>query len=115
MHFETAVKLLSPLFTSNTLCLLALLVPNTLDSFSHHDPRRSRTLIVFSNANPTLRTQAMSPEATEFNVRLWHPRLGDEQPATENRFGQHVKDGIGDNFAIDAENTGAFGYAPDTR
>jgi hypothetical protein len=56
----------------------------------------------------------MSPEATKINTRLWNPRLCDEQPRTKNWFGQHIKNGIGDNFAIDAEDSGAFGYAPDT-
>jgi len=51
----------------------------------------------------------MSPEATEINIRLWNSRLCEQQPGTKNWFGQHIKNSIGDDFAIDTEDSGAFG------
>jgi len=56
----------------------------------------------------------MGPEATEIDIHLRHTQMSEQQPGAEDRFGQQVKDGIDNNFAVDAKNAGADGYAPDT-
>lgn len=39
--------------------------------------------------------------------------MGEEEPEAEDRFGENVKNGIGDNLSIDASDTGTIGNTPD--
>lgn len=56
----------------------------------------------------------MSPEATKIDVRLWHARVCDEEPEAEDWFGKDIEDGVGDDFAINAEGAGSPSDAPNT-
>jgi hypothetical protein len=55
----------------------------------------------------------MSPEATKINICLRDARVRDEEPETEDWLGKDIKNGVGDDFAVDAEDAGAVGDTPD--
>lgn len=55
----------------------------------------------------------MSPEATNINICLRQARVRDEEPEAEDWFGEDVENGVGDDFAVDAEDARAVGDAPD--
>ena len=40
--------------------------------------------------------------------------MGEQEPEAEDRLGEHVKDSIGDDFAVDADVAGSVGNTPNT-
>jgi len=69
-------------------------------------------LIVIADAESALSAQSMGPEATEFNVGLGEFGVGEEEPEAKDWFGEDVKDGIGKDFLVDAEEAGSISHSP---
>jgi hypothetical protein len=104
-HFEPQIR-----------CFHSLdLLESTTHSFVSNDDweRHLCALIIIANTDAALRREAVSPEATEINVGLWHLGVGDEQPGPEDWLGEDVKDGIGNDLLVDIEDTGSVSDSPD--
>ena len=54
----------------------------------------------------------MSPEASEINVGLWHVHVSEQEPKAEDGFGKDVKNGVGDDLAINIDLPGTIGDTP---
>jgi hypothetical protein len=57
--------------------------------------------IIVSKAETTLIGESMAPEAAEVDAGLWNPSMGTKEPQAKDRFGENVKDSVGDDLAID--------------
>eukprot|EP00262_Sarcandra_glabra_P007069 TRINITY_DN19631_c0_g1_i1.p2 TRINITY_DN19631_c0_g1~~TRINITY_DN19631_c0_g1_i1.p2 ORF type:complete len:294 (-),score=25.52 TRINITY_DN19631_c0_g1_i1:240-1121(-) len=84
-----------------------------IDQFD--EEQRLRALVVVTNANGSLRAEAVRPVSAEFDIGLGHLGVGEEQPDTEDGLGQHVKNGVGNDFSVDRSLTGTVGNTPDNR
>jgi hypothetical protein len=70
------------------------------------------TLIILTNTDGTLAADTVGPEATKLNLGLGHALVGEEQPSTEDRLGEQVKDGVGNDLLVDGHLAGAIGNTP---
>jgi hypothetical protein len=70
------------------------------------------TLIILTNTDSTLAADTVGPEATKLNLSLGHALVGEEQPSTEDRLGEQVKDGVGNDLLVDGHLAGAIGNTP---
>jgi hypothetical protein len=77
-------------------------------------PGRLRAIIL-ANADGTLAIEAISPEAVQLNIALREVGVGNEEPGTKDTLGKDVKDGIGNNLAINANPAGTVCKTPDTK
>ena len=76
---------------------------------------RLRTLVILTNTDGTLAADTVGPEATELDLSLGHALVGEEQPSTEDRLGEQVEDGVGNDLLVNSHLAGAIGNTPDTR
>ena len=72
-------------------------------------------IVIVTNADTALTTKTLGPEATNINVGLGHAGMGNEEPCTKDDLGENIEDGVGNNFAINADPAGTVGNSPDTR
>jgi hypothetical protein len=56
----------------------------------------------------------VGPEATELNLALAKLGVGEQQPGAEDGLSKNVKNGVGDDLAVNTNTAGAVGEAPDT-
>ena len=88
-----------------------------------------RTLVIVTNANGTVLGHTVGPEA--FNggrpskglarvsnngaqgYLLGHGIMGEEKPEAEDGLGQHIKDGVGNDFRINVNVARSIGNTPD--
>ena len=75
--------------------------------------RRLCTLVILTNTDSTLTVDTMSPEATNLKLSLGHALVGEEQPSTEDRLGEQVEDGVGNDLLVNGHLAGAIGNTPD--
>lgn len=70
--------------------------------------------LVIVKTERTLRAQALSPEA--FNRdRVRGSSVREKKPEAKDRFGKHIKNGIGNDLAINRQQAAAFTQSPDDR
>jgi hypothetical protein len=81
--------------------------------FKRHRHARCLRAIVLTDADGSLRVQAVGPEAVELNVALGHLGVGDQEPGTEDTLGKDVKDSVGDNLAVNTNDAGTISQTPD--
>ena len=72
-----------------------------------------RSLVIVANTEGTLLAKTVSPEAVN-GRSAGHVIMGEEKPETEDGLGEDVKDGVGDDFAVDIDVTGSISDTPDT-
>ena len=72
------------------------------------------TLVVVTNADSTLVTETLGPEATNVDVGLGDALVGEEEPCTEDGLSEDVKDGVGDDLLVNGGGAGAVSDTPDT-
>merc|ERR1739838_356565 len=75
--------------------------------------RRLSALVVVTDADLALAAEALRPEAAELNVALRHALVGEQEPGTEDRLGEDVKDGVGDDLLVRVHVAGAVSNTPD--
>lgn len=68
--------------------------------------------VIVAEAESALTVETVSPEATEVNIGLAELGVSDEQPSTEDRLSKNIKDGVGDDLAVDTDTTGTVSKAP---
>lgn len=56
----------------------------------------------------------MGPEAAELNVGLRNARVLHQEPGTENSLSEDIKNGVGNDLAVDGQAAGAIPKAPNT-
>lgn len=71
------------------------------------------TLVVITDTDGTLVGKTVSPEAADVDVHLWGAAVGEQEPGTENRLGQDVQNGVGDDLLIDVHLAAAISNTPD--
>lgn len=71
------------------------------------------TLVVVTDTDGALGTETLAPESTDVNVGLGDALVGDEEPGTEDGFGEDVKDGVGNDLLVNVHVAGAIGDTPD--
>lgn len=64
--------------------------------------------------NGALGGQALRPETTNAGLGARHGIVGEEQPEAEDGLGEDVKNGVGENLAVDADVARTIGDTPDT-
>lgn len=69
--------------------------------------------IIVTKAERALTVKTVSPEATEIDIGLAELSVSDDQPSTEDGLSKHIKDGVGDDLAVDTNLTGTISEAPD--
>ena len=74
-----------------------------------------RTLIVITNTDGALASDAVRPEAANIDLNVLHAGMREEEPGTEDWLGKDVEDSIGDDFLVDIHVAGAVGDTPDAR
>ena len=74
--------------------------------------RRLCTLVILTNTDSTLAADTVGPEATELDLSLGHALVGEEQPSTEDRLGEQVEDGVGNDLLVNGHLAGAIGNTP---
>jgi len=72
-----------------------------------------RTVLVITDADGTLVTKTVSPEATNVNVGLWNGSVHVKQPGTKDGLGQNITDSVGDDFSVNGGVAGTVGDTPD--
>ena len=72
-----------------------------------------RTLIIVTHTDAALRAKTLGPEAAKVDVSLWHARVGEEEPSTEDWLGEDVENGVGDDLLVDVQVARAVGNTPD--
>jgi hypothetical protein len=70
------------------------------------------TLIILTNTDSTLAANTVGPEATKLNLSLGHALVGEEQPSTEDRLGEQVENGVGNDLLVNGHLAGAIGNTP---
>jgi hypothetical protein len=75
--------------------------------------RRSSTVLV-TETESTLTVQTVGPEATNLNLGLAKLGVGEQQPGTEDGLSKNVKNGVGNDLAVDTNVAGTVSKAPDT-
>jgi len=78
----------------------------------HSGSDNLRTVLVVSNADGTLVTETVGPEATNVNVGLWDGSVHVEQPGTEDSLGQNITDSVGDDLGVNRGVAGTIGDTP---
>lgn len=73
-----------------------------------------RSLVIITNTESTLLAKTMGPEAID-GVRAGHVVMGEEQPETEDGFGEDVENSIGDDFIVDVDVARSISDTPDAR
>merc|ERR1711977_679189 len=61
---------------------------------------RLSTLVVVTDADLALAAKALRPEAAKVDVALRHALVGEQEPGTEDRLGEDVEDGVGDDLLV---------------
>jgi len=70
------------------------------------------TLVIITNTESTLGADSVGPETTEINTSLWELSMGKEKPEAKDWLGEDVKNSVGQDFLVDAEEAGAISYTP---
>ena len=73
---------------------------------------RLRTLVILTNTDGTLAADTVGPEATKLNLSLGHALVGEEQPSTEDRLGDQIKDTVEDSLRVGRDDVGTFRDSP---
>jgi len=69
--------------------------------------------IIVTKTESALTVQAMSPEATEFDIGLGEAGVSPQEPCTEYGLGENIEYGIRNNFSVDAQLARAVRDTPD--
>lgn len=70
--------------------------------------------VIIVKAESALTVETVSPEATKVNISLAKLGVSDDQPCTEDGLSKDVKDGVGNDLAIDPNLAGTISESPDT-
>lgn len=73
------------------------------------------TLVVITNTDGTLASDAVGPEATEVDVGLWHADMGEEEPGTEDWLGEDVEHSVRDDLLVNVHVAAAISDTPDAK
>lgn len=68
--------------------------------------------VVVTEAESTLTVETVSPEATKVDISLTELGVSDDQPGAEDGLSKDIKDGVGDDLAIDTDATGTVSETP---
>lgn len=71
--------------------------------------------VIVTEAESALAVQAVGPEAAEVDISLAKLSMSDDQPSTEDGLSKNVKDGIGDDLAVNTNTTGTVSETPNAR
>ena len=71
--------------------------------------------VIVTDAESALTVETVGPEATKVDISLAELGVSDDQPGTEDGLSKNIKDGVGNNLAIDTNLTGTVSEAPNTR
>lgn len=75
---------------------------------------RSSTLVIITDAELALTGQSVGPVSAKLNICLRHVGMGQQQPGAKDWLGKNVKNGIGNDFSVNAGLAGTIGNTPDT-
>ena len=70
--------------------------------------------VIVTDAESALAVETVGPEATKVDISLTELGVSDDQPSTEDGLSKNIKDGIGNDLAIDTNLAGTVSEAPDT-
>ena len=70
--------------------------------------------VIVTDAESALTVETVGPEATKVDISLAELGVSDDQPGTEDGLSKNIKDGIGNDLAIDTNLAGTVSEAPDT-
>jgi len=73
-----------------------------------------RALVVI-DTDAAFAGETLAPETVNGRGGGWHSIMSEEQPETENRLGEDVKDGVTDDLTINREGAGTISKTPDDR
>lgn len=74
---------------------------------------RRLSFIIVSDTELTS-TPTLRPEAVQGWRSAGHAIVGEEEPETEDRLGEDVKNGVTNNLSVDTDELSTFSKTPDT-
>lgn len=70
--------------------------------------------IIITETEGALAAESVGPETSKINIGLRDLRVGNEEPDTEDGFGEDVKNSVSDDLGVDRNLAGSIGNTPDT-